>query len=217
MRKILALIMLVAITTILSACNSSREYIAKIDSGDVAKLTIYTFDGKNESNFGLMNLGHAFLSIENLTDDNIKVHSRELTGRESITIGTWSIRDHFGVWYNVESNYISEYNKYDGRVSVTIGISEDDLIVISEYIAKSDNWNPLNNCTVFAIGLWNKVASESEKIDVSGALYTPSELRSEIEKFDTFEINRPIETDKEFGYFVGDEFVSHTWFDEVAV
>ena len=146
MRKILGLFLVLFICVItFTACADSREYKVSIDDGDIAKLTLFTFDGKGESVWGLANLGHTFLSIENISDESIDIGKKPLPKGETLAIGTWSILDHFGVWYNVESNYIAEHNKYDGRVSITIGIDVDDLKKINESIATNDRWNPLNN------------------------------------------------------------------------
>ena len=135
MRKILiVLLMLVFCSMFVSACADDRKYSASIDENDVAKLTLFAYDGKSESVFGLANLGHAFLSIENLSNEEISIGQKKLASEEMLTLGTWAIRDHFGVWYNVESNYIKEHNKYDGRVSVTIGINEEDLKKISDSV-----------------------------------------------------------------------------------
>lgn len=217
MKKIIVVLLMVILTPLITACNKAREYVAKIDNTDTALLSIFTFDGKSESSFGLMNLGHSFLTIENISSEPIDICNKTIHSGETICVGTWSIRDHFGVWYNVESNYITEHNKYDGRVSVTIGIGSDDIDTISDFIYKSDNWNPLHNCSYFAINLWNNIASNTEKLDIGGLFYTPAKLKSEIIKFPNYEINREIITDTDFGYFNDTTYVSHTWYEEVAV
>ena len=188
-------------------CGNSKDYSAEIKEGDIALLSIFAFDGKSESKWGLMNLGHAFLSIENVSDDKLDILDYSLDSGKTICVGTWAIKDHFGVWYNVESNYFDTYNKYDGRVSVTISLSTEELDKLCSFISKNDRWNPLNNCSKFAMHAWNIVATESERL-IKPIIYTPSNIVSQLKMFDNYEINRPMITDKKFGYFSSSQFVS---------
>jgi len=205
MRKIFSrlfiLFFVILLCTFNFACTeSNREYKTNITESDIAKLTIFSYDGKTEGRLGLMNLGHAFLSIENISNEEFSIANKVVSPSDTISFGTWSILKHFGVWYNVESNYIIEHNKYDGRVSITIGINEENLKTITNYILNNDTWNPLKNCSHFAITLWNLVAEQSEIID-KPIIYTPTHLTKIIEKFDTYETNKPIPTDSKVGYF----------------
>lgn len=184
-----------------------REYSTSIAETDVAKLTLFTFNGDGEGKFGLMNLGHSFLSVENISTSPITLLNKNIAPNETISIGTWSILEHFGVWYNVESNYIVQHNKYDGRLSITIGIDNEDISTISEFIKTNDTWNPLTNCSNFALNLWNTVATESEYIK-KPVIYTPSHIANEIMKFDNYERNKSIETEDTMGYFDGSTYVS---------
>lgn len=212
MRKIaktlLIVFLLIFACSGLVACkDESREYKTNISDTDIAKLSLFTYDGSGESVWGLMNLGHSFLSIENVSSENIKLLNKTIEPGETIAIGTWSILEHFGVWYNVESNYIVQHNKYDGRLSITIGIGEDDIEKISSFIAEKDTWNPINNCSYFALNLWNKVAGETEYIKTP-FIYTPSYIAEEMKKFDSFEKNKDIPTEDTMGYFKGETYVS---------
>ena len=208
MKKIALFLILIVCGIFISACNNpTREYKAIIKSDDVALLSIFTYDGKGESVFGLMNLGHSFLSIENVSDEPIYLSEKKINPGETVAFGTWSILDHFGVWYNVESNYISDYNKYDGRLSVTQSVSSEDISVITEYIKNHDYWTPLTNCSCFALNLWNSVSDTAEKLDAS-LIYTPSQIAEQLKNFNTFETNRAIVTEKTFGYFKDGGYVN---------
>lgn len=191
----------------LSCSSTSNIRATNISENDVAYLTLFTYDGNGEAKWGLPNLGHAFVSIENVSGDTLNILDKELASGETIAIGTWSIKEHFGVWYNVESNYIIEHNKYDGRLSITIGVSMEDIETISSYIADKDYWNIFNNCSKFALNLWNTVATETEEIE-KPLIYTPSYLARQIKKFDNYEVNREINTDDTLGYFNDATFVS---------
>lgn len=180
--------------------NETRTYkIEKLDN-PVAELTIFTFDGKSESAYGLANLGHSFLSVYNRSNEDILIGDYMLEVGETICVGTWSINQHFGVWYNLESNYIRVCDKYLGRVSVTKYLSEQDVEEITSFIKQNDKWNPLFNCSCFAINLWNAVAKENEILNTY-LIYTPNKLAEQLKQFKNYKINMHIKTKNEFGYF----------------
>lgn len=185
---------------LLCSCSAEKNRETVIKSDDIALLTIFTFDGKKESTLGLMNLGHSFLSIENISSDVIEVGKKEIQAGETVAIGTWSIQAHFGVWYNVESNYIADYNKYDGRLSITTGISLDDIDKISAFIDTHDYWNPLHNCSYFALNLWNEVVEPSEQLNKL-FIYSPSGIASQLRNFVSVEENRELITEQKFHYY----------------
>ena len=193
---------------LLCGCNEPIKQKTIVKETDVALLSLFTFDGKKESTLGLMNLGHSFLSLENISNKSIKLNNVTIDAGETIAIGTWSIQAHFGVWYNVESNYIAEYNKYDGRLSITTGIGIEDIDTISAYINTHDYWTPLANCSCFALNLWNEVADENEKLS-KPLIYNPTHIAKCIKNFENYEINREIITDTEFHYFDGKTPVFH--------
>ncbi len=186
--------------------DSKTRRIENIENA-VATLTIFTYDGKGESKFGLMNLGHSFLSISNMSQSDIIIGSYKLNSNESVCVGTWSIQEHFGVWYNVESNYIRLYEKYLGRLSVTKYLEENDIETICDFIATHDYWSPIYNCSYFAINLWNSVAKQNEKLDTY-LIYSPSKLSSQLKTFQEYQINKSIKTNYDFGYFNETMFVS---------
>lgn len=184
----------------LTACKDDRDRELRVGDSDVALLSIFADDGESESNFLLRNYGHAFLSIENISSREFTVGDMTVGVGETITIGLWNIIEHFGVWYNVEGNYISEYDKYSNRVSLTIGIGLEDIHKINKIVDKSDRWNPLFNCSKFALKVWNEVAEDSEKID-SKLIVSPSYLVDEIVKFDLYEKSKECVTDNKIRYY----------------
>lgn len=216
MKKIISLIFILifvcSVSVTLFACGEDRSYKVEFGDNDVARLTLFAFDGSTERKWGLMNLGHSWISIENISDNVLDLNDRKINCGEIVSIGTWSMLDHFGVWYNVESGYISEYNRYDGRVSITIGLSEDELHTVCEFISSHDKWNFLYNCSKFALNLYNSVATESEYIETP-LIYTPAYNVKNIKKFDTYEMNKPIPATGKVGYYSNAKFVSFEWED----
>ncbi len=198
----------------LTGCGEKNngEYVAHIDESDTAILTIFTYNGSTEKKPMLMNLGHAFFSLENVSSENITVGKMVVEPHTTITIGTWSVAEHFGVWYNLESNYIKYNGKYDGRLSVSIGINSADIDIINDSIASMDKWDPLHNCSYFALTTWNKVAGDSEKIDTP-LIYTPTHLAKILSRFPTCETNKEIDTVDTFGYYSGDTFMVKSFYD----
>lgn len=202
MKKYLSCFILIMLSCfIFASCNvDTPKHKTSVASTDVALLSIFTFDGKKESKYGLFNLGHSFLSVENTSLDTITVGKVELAPNETITIGTWSIKAHFGVWYNVESNYIKDCNKYDGRISITAGISTEDLKKMNNFILSHDYWSPTNNCSNFALNLWNTVAEKDEEL-IRPFIYSPSKIAKALKNFDGYETNREIITSEKFFFF----------------
>ena len=201
MKKFLSFFILIMIACFVFASCSVNipKHKTSVTSSDVALLTLFTFDGKKESKFGLFNLGHSFLSVENISSETITIGKVEVAPNETISIGTWSIKAHFGVWYNVESNYIKDYNKYDGRISITAGISSEDTEKMNKFILAHDYWSPTNNCSNFALNLWNTVAEEDEEL-VRPFIYSPSKIAKALKNFEGYETNREIKTSDKFFY-----------------
>ncbi len=199
--KSIFLTALVAIICLFSVgCTSDEKRTATINADDDIIMTIYAYDGAGESRFGLLNLGHSFLSFENKTSETINIGRYELAAGDIVTISTWSISEHFGIWYNTESNYIKYHNKYDGRYSVSVGLKIDCLDKLAKYIKNNDEWLPTKNCTNFSVGLWNTLCDKNERVSTP-LIYTPSKLTSDIKSFNTYEKNKAIPVSDRFGYY----------------
>ena len=186
----------------LSSCSGEKYADRKlsIDTNDVAILSICADNGKSESTFLSRNYGHAFLSVTNISEETLVIGDYDVKSDETITIGLWSIVEHFGVWYNVESNYIKEHNKYKERVSISIGINIEDIEQINKIISNNNSWTPTYNCAKFALEIWNKVSTESEKISVP-MFASPSYLVNEIKRFNDHEFKKAFETSTIVRYY----------------
>ena len=201
LKKILSFLVVCILSLCLTACSGNEKTrVATIESDDDIIMTIYAYDGVGESSFGLINLGHSFLSFENLTTESIMIGKYELPAGDTVAISTWSITEHFGIWYNTENNYIKYHDKYNGRVSVSAGLKLECLEKLNKFIEENDNWLPTKNCTNFSVDLWNTLCEESERVSTP-LIYTPNKLSKDIKTFTTYEINREIKTSDRLGYF----------------
>ncbi len=205
--KAIILILIISICTILSACsNDYKEYKVNIYEDDIAYFSLFSYSDIKEDSYGLINLGHAFGVIENISDEVITIYNYELQPNETITIGTWSLSEHFGIWFNVESNYIRHNNKYNGRYSITTGINKNDITTINDFMSNHDSWGIIRNCSYFALSLWNEIAEDSEYIKERPIL-TPAYIEEEISKFENYEINREINTNDSCYYYDNDKLL----------
>lgn len=194
------IILIILCSFIFVSCDKYTYGNLNVKGNDVALLSIFSDDGKKDSSLFIKNYGHAFLSVTNISDNSFNIGGRMVDVGETITVGLWNILEHFGVWFNVDGNYISQYSKYSNRVSLTIGISNDDLNTLNDVIDDSDKWNVFFNCSAFAITCWNSVAGEGEKLNTR-CIVSPSYLTKEISKFDEYEFNREVQTDNKIMYY----------------
>lgn len=199
-KKIFLSVFVMIICLFSVACSSEENRVATIANDDEIIMTIYAYDGAGESYFGLLNLGHSFLSFENKTTETINIGNYELPAGDIVTVSTWSISEHFGIWYNTESNYIKYHNKYDGRYSVSVGLKKDCLDKLAKFLKDNDEWLPTKNCTNFSVGLWNTLCAKNERVSTP-LIYTPGKLTKDIKSFNTYEKNKYIPVSDRFGYF----------------
>lgn len=160
-------------------------------------MTIYAHGGTGFSS--LEDQGHTWLSVENKTSEVYDFHGYELKPGDTMTIGLWPdktkdnvLRGYGGVFINVEQlggvddvayySVIVQKNKieeieaaspkesfyHDGKDDSTTDIS-DDLF---------------HNCAAYAVMMWNKVVSFSDRIDLSGSgiiIFIPGEIAAKID------------------------------------
>ena len=201
-KRFLAVILILFAVVAISGCSKEDKRVRSLNvsSDDIALLTLFSDNGKEDSFFLARNYGHTFLSITNKSENAFVVGDMEVSPNSTITIGLWSVLEHFGVWYNLESNYIKEHNKYSERVSITIGITKEDISEINDIIKKNNTWTPWYNCSCFALDIWNNVATDSEKITKS-MFVSPGYLVKEIKKFDAHEKGRICEANTPIRYY----------------
>ena len=75
-KRILVCILIVFLTIPLVGCDNASQPVSKslsIDTEDVALLTLFSDNGKGESNWLVRNYGHTFLAVENISDSAFSV------------------------------------------------------------------------------------------------------------------------------------------------
>ena len=179
--------------------EEGTEYLS---GGNVACVSIYSYNGISSSS----NLftGHAFLTIKNLTKSSLIVGKMTLDANESISLGTWPKKAHFGVWYNLES-YLSKNNEFTTSVSLNEEITYGSLIKLNEYISSHDVWQPMINCSSFAIRAWNSACSETLK--ENDGIETPTHLKEIIMNNNDCVVNRYISYNDNIGFYEDNNFI----------
>lgn len=193
-------------------CGSVQDSVTiNEQEGGVVELTIYAFNGDSERSFLCLNMGHSFIAVTNNSDENIMVGALEVESGQSASIGTWGQSAHWGVWYNLESEYMS-IGRYEGISSITQDITLSQVDDLTTYIAENDYWKFTKNCSYFAVEIWNSVSDESEQINFS-SVATPGEIVTILSNSLGYETDKPIENYGKVGYAVGgdaDAFVEFT-------
>ncbi|MBQ0102356.1 MAG: hypothetical protein KBT31_06140 [Firmicutes bacterium] len=168
-------------------------------------LSITAFDGKNESEPFVKCLGHAWISIENKTGHPVRIMDNEVKDCSEITFSVWAISDHFGVVFNLEPHFISEYGRYVGRKSLSVNIDETKLEAVEDYIARNDRWELGKNCSYWSIGLWNEVVGDAYRLKTQTLVYTPTRLIKSLDEYDCVETDRDFSDCGEIFFYINGE------------
>lgn len=212
MKKSLVAILIYVLVLPLTGCGyaDSSRVIHNPDGDTVAKLTVYATSERGKVAPLLAAAGHAYASIENVSDGELvlgKGGGYTLPAGATVTIGAWELDAHAGVWYNLEPTYIDQ-GWYAQRKSITREIDEAALLRINEFLSDDDNdmWTVFRNCTHFVTDLWNEAANGSgDEMDMSGKL-TPAQLISQIKEFEGWEVGKPHISSEPIGYYVDGTF-----------
>lgn len=167
-------------------------------------VSIFAFDGNSaSSSSSFLNFtGHAFITIENLNSNTIKIGKMNVNAHETVSLGTWGNKSqHKGLWYNLES-YFANKGEYNGRVSLSRYSTTSELETLNSYINSRDSWSSLSNCSSFAAGAWNTISLTKLS---AGWLNTPSNLKGNIKKY-SYSTNKTIGYNSNVGYYNGDTF-----------
>ncbi len=170
----------------------------------VGELTIFA---SNDGGSSAINIsGHAFLMFKNVSSSAIKIGGLTVAANKTITFGTWGNKSqHTGIWYNLESYLVIQQGAYSNRVSLTTYISESQISSLNSLISSNDKWSLTNNCSSFAVKIWNTFSSKS--LD-AGTVNTPTNLIESIKDIDGYETTKSITASVPIGYVENGSFVS---------
>ncbi len=139
-------------------------------------------------------VGHAWVYIENTSDEPFTINGIVVEPNKGITMGTTQhpTIETSGIWFNIES-----FNSgYLENVSLTANFYQEDLESLETYLSKHNRWNVFYNCATFASGVWNN-SYEGRQTPVFAI--TPKGLRRDISKIDGYAEDKPfIFSDREY-------------------
>ena len=114
--------------------------------------TLYVFYDKSD----IHGMGHTWIYVENLTDQELMVGIYPLPVNEGVSVGTLPEYDGWGLYYNIEAYQQTIYGM-EGQVSMKEDITLRELRRVSNFIVNYPNiWDPVFfNCMLFAFLAWN--------------------------------------------------------------
>ena len=113
---------------------------------------LYVFYDKSD----IHGMGHTWIYVENLTDQELKVGAYTLPANEGVSVGTLPEYDGWGVYYNIEAYQQTSYGM-EGQLSMKEEITLKKLRRVSNFIVNYLNfWDPVFfNCMLFAFLAWD--------------------------------------------------------------
>ena len=114
--------------------------------------TLYVFYDQSD----IHGMGHTWIYVENLTDQELKVGIYPLPPNEGVSVGTLPEYDGWGIYYNIEAYQQTIYGM-EGQVSMKEEITLKKLRRVSNFIVNYINfWDPVFfNCMLFAFLAWD--------------------------------------------------------------
>ncbi len=195
--------------------TSSRVSVNNITYSNVCKVTsnIKNFiQGNGVLEFRIFadtadNLGHSWLTIKNNSTYEVEIGKMLISGGSSVSIGTWPgiTMDHSGIYYNYEY-YLSSQSSFTDHAAYKKIIFIEDWNTYNYCVNSRDSWTFDNNCTTFAIDIWNTMLPRYSFY--RPMICTPANLKSQIEALTGYENNMAINGSELVGYFNGETFVS---------
>lgn len=206
--KKIACLILVLPCLVLASCATSkaktREIVGEVSTSSIAEIHIYAYGGDGRSLPLVPNMGHAFISIRNLSNNSFDMGQYRLEAGEEVSIGLWGQEASWSIWFDLEVYYLKK-GLYKKSVSVKRGIeSLVEIEALSNLIKNTGKWTFSNTCTTFALNAWNLGAGE-DRIGTKNS--TPKRLKEQIKRFSTCETERKITSNKSPSFIKGGEFI----------
>lgn len=172
----------------------------------VGTLTIFSSNDGGSSSWDTSS--HAFIAFKNSSSSSIRVGGLNVGAGHEITFGTWGNKSqHTGIWYNLESYFANNASAYGNRVSLSMSVTQSNIDTINDIISKNDKWSLTNNCSSFAVKVWNSVSSKTLS---AGIPNTPTSLMSSIKSKSGYQTGRSIGNTTPIGYVSNGSFVTVT-------
>lgn len=128
------------------------------------------------------NIGvHSFVTVRNVSNNNIAVGWFGVAPGKTMSLGTWGNKsEHPGLWYNLETVIINRDGGYSGRVSASYIMTATELSRFNNYVLNHDSHSDVtNNCSTFASGAWNSAVAPSYSLS-AGTPNTPKNLANNL-------------------------------------
>ena len=127
------------------------QEIKPLQDNDIVA-TLYVFYDKSD----IHGMGHTWIYVENLTDQELEVGIYPLPANEGVSVGTLPEYDGWGLYYNIEAYQQTIYGMED-QLSMKDEITLKELRRISRFILYYPNfWDPVFfNCMLFAFLAWD--------------------------------------------------------------
>ncbi len=195
--------MIMILSTSITAFAAEVQPVADSTLGT---LTIFASNDGGSSSWNTS--GHAFIAFKNSSSSSVRVGGLNVGSGHEITIGTWGNKSqHQGIWYNLESYFVNNNSAYGNRVSLSMSVTQSDIDTINSIISNNDKWSLTNNCSSFAVKVWNSVSSTTLS---SGSPNTPTSLMSSIKSKSGYQTGRSIGNTTPIGYVSNGSFVTVT-------
>ncbi len=108
-----------------------------------------------------ISFGHVWVYIHNTSDEPFEVGLYTVQPGEGVSLGNFNLTrsDGPGLYYNIES-YCGNLYGLDGTVSVSDKLTRGRLNAVSETLKNGNHFDPIYNCTGFALTIWNTGSSK---------------------------------------------------------
>ena len=159
--------------------SPAQAYGAAPAEGAVAVLRLFA-RAEDYGDIPLNTSGHTFLTITNVSAQEINVGGLLIAPGSSLTVSTRGNRsEHSGIWYNLEGFYKYYLNSsyYQNLYAIQVSLDQSQLDTVNQALANADHWSALFNCTSFSVGIWNAVCSDTL---CAGVPETPADLKSDM-------------------------------------
>ena len=157
--------------------TASQRFGDAPEEGAVALLRLYT-RADDKGDVPLNTSGHSFITVTNVSGQDIDVGGLLIAPGTSVTIGTRGNRsEHSGVWYDLEGyyKYYLSDSYYQNLCGVQVSLDQTQLDTVNRNLARSDHWSALYNCAAFTVAMWNSVCSDKL---TAGLPLNPADLKS---------------------------------------